>query len=467
MKIDLVGQTYDQRSLPFNAQRCINLFPVVDQTGKEVTALYGTPGLIEFATAGNGAMRGAFRSANGRAFFVSGKGLYEVTSAGVTTLLGSLNTISGHVSMCEGTTQLAICDGEELYSLTYSTDTFADVTDADLPASVGFVTNIDGYFVVNENDTGRFYISSINDVTSWDALDYATAESSPDTLKLCLNAVGQLWLFGERTTEIWANTGGSDFPFSRISGAVMQVGILAPHSALEIDNSVLWIGQDRDGNGIVYRADGFSPRRISTEPIERRLQEPENRSLIYAWSYQEEGHVFYVLSGDNLGTSLVYDLTTGLWHERAFLNQSGNFEQHLGSCHVFAFNKHLVGSRRDNKIYQMDIDFYDDDGAEIAAERVYTHIVDEMRIIRYSSLEIGFETGVGLQSGQGSDPTVSLQLSKDGARTWSAPMTASLGKVGEYCKRVIFRRLGMAEQLTFKIRITDPVKRIITGSYLK
>ena len=467
MRVGLVGPTYDQRSLPFNAQRSINLFPVFDQQGgKEVAALYGTPGLSLFADIGAGPIRGEFRSGNGRMFAVSGTGLYEIDSSGDGTLLGSLFTSEGRVTMAEGTTQLAICDGTKLYSLTYSTDTFAQVTDADLPTSVGYVTNLDGYFIVNENASGRFYISSLNDVTAWVALDYATAESSPDKLSAPVNAVGQLWLFGERTTEIWANTGGSDFPFSRIAGAVMQVGVLAKNSILEIDNTVLWLGQDNFGNGIVYRANGFSPQRISTEPIEKRLQEPEDRAAIYAWAYQEEGHVFYVLSGDSLETSLVYDLTTGLWHERAFLNEYGNFEQHLGSCHVFSFNKHLVGSRVDGKIYQMDMDLLDDAGDEIGRERVYTHLVDEMKRNRYNSLEIGLETGVGLQSGQGSDPTVSLRLSKDGARTWSDAMTTSFGGVGQYRTKVKFRRLGIAEQMTFKIRITDPVKIAITGSYL-
>lgn len=466
MRVGIVGPSYDQRSLPFDAQRTINFYPVFDQQGKEVAALYGTPGLSEFADVGAGPIRGEFRSGNGRMFTVSGTGLYEVDSAGTGTLLGSLSTSEGRVTMAEGTTQLAICGGDKLYSLTYSSDTFAQVTDGDLPSSVGDVTNIDGYFIVNENDSGRFFISSINDVTNWDALDFATAENSPDTLLAVVNAVGQLWLFGERTTEIWANTGAYDFPFSLVSGAVMQVGVLAKNSILEIDNSVLWLGQDNFGNGIVYRANGFSPQRISTEPIEKRLQEPEDRAAIYAWAYQEEGHVFYVLSGDSLETSLVYDLTTGLWHERAFLNAFGNFEQHLGSCHVFAFNKHLVGSRIDGKIYHMDLDFLDDDGEEIGRERIYTHIVDEMQRNRYNSLEVGLETGVGLQSGQGSDPMVSLQLSKDGARTWSDPMMASFGAVGEYRTKVKFRRLGTAEQMTFKIRITDPVKVAVTGSYL-
>ena len=467
MKIGLVGPSYQQRSLPFDAQRSVNLYPIVDEMGAETASLQGAPGLSEFATAGSGPIRNSFRAGNGRVFFVSGPSLYEINSIGTTTLLGSLDTSEGNVSMAEDIFGLAICDGVKLYSLGYATDTFTQVTAAGLPSSVGFVTNIDGYFVVNENDSGRFYISGINDIASWDALDFATAESKPDILLCPVNAVGQLWLFGQITTEIWTNTGASAFPFGRVSNAVMEAGILAPHSAVDIDNSIIWLGQDEFGEGLVYRANGFTPQRISTSPIERIIQESTDKENIRGWAYQEDGHVFYVLTGGGLPTSLVYDLTTQLWHERAFLNSDGDLKQHLGACHVFAFGKNLVGSRLDGKIYEMSLTLLDDDGAEIARERTYTHILDEGRRVRYNSLEIGFETGVGTQTGQGSDPKVSLELSRDGARTWSNPVTKSIGKAGKYQTKVEFRRLGIAEIITFRIRITDPVKVNITGSYLR
>lgn len=461
----MVGPSYVQRSLPFNAQRTINLYPVLDQSGKDTAALYGTPGLLSFATAGSGPIRGGFRSGNGRVFFVSGTQLYEISSSGLVTSRGSLLGSYGAVSMAEGLTQLAVCDGVSLYSFTYSTNTFAQVTDAELPASVGFVDNLDGYFIVTSNNTGRFYKSAINDVTNWAALDYATAESSPDYLMCPRVAVGQLWLFGDITTEIWTNTGASTFPFARISGAVMQAGILAKHSAIELDNTVFWVGNDKFGSGIVFRANGFSPQRISTEPIEKIIAEATDKENIRAWAYQEEGHIFYVLTDGGLPTSIVYDLSTQQWHERAFLNGSGEFEQHIATCHVFAFGKHLVGSRLDGKIYDLSLEHLSDDGEEIVRERTYTHLFDEGRKVRYNSLEIGVESGVGTTSGD--DPQISLQLSKDGARTWSDWQAASIGKLGEYQTKVKFRRLGLAETMTFKLRITDKVKVAITGSYIK
>lgn len=466
LKIGLVGPSYDQRSLPFNAQRSINFFLIADKSGAEEVSLYGTPGLTLFASVGAGPHRGAFKSSNGRVFCVSGSKLYEITSAGTETELGSLATSEGRVTMAEGLTQLAICDGTKLYYLTYATDAFAQVTDLDLPSSVGYVTNIDGYFIVVENDSGRFYISTINDVSSWDALDFATAESNPDKLLACINGIGQLWLFGEKTTEIWTNTGASSFPFSRISNAIMEAGVLAPNSLLEVDNSLYWLGQDEFGDGIVYKANGFTPERVSTTPIERKIAQAQNKDKIYSWAYQEDGHLFILFTGGGLETSLCFDVTMQQWHERAYLNDQGNFEQHLGASHVYAFGKHLIGDRRNGNLYQMSLDFYDDNGDELARERIYTHIVDEYKRFRYNSLRIGFETGVGLQNGQGSNPTVSLQVSKDGARTWSDWFNTSIGRVGKYQTAVNFRRLGIAEIMTFKIRISDPVKIAITGSYL-
>ena len=466
MKIGLVGPSYQERSLPFDAQRSVNLFPVLDQMGKEVAALYGTPGLTLFSTAGSGPIRACFPAANGRAFVVSGSGLYELASTGTATLRGSLNTSSGIVQMDENGLQLGVCDGTYLYMLTYSSNAFAQVTDADLP-SVGTLTFIDGYFAVSENSSGKFHISALYDGTLWSALDFATAESSPDNLVRVCNAVGQLWLFGDKTTEIWTNTGAATFPFARISGAKMEVGILAPHTAVAVDNSVFWVGKDNIGSGIVYRAQGFSPQRISTNAIELILQQASSPSTLRAYTYQQDGHTFYVITGGNMSTTLVYDVSTQLWHERAYLNAMGSFEQHLGACGMFAFSQQLVGSRKDGKIYTMSLSVYSDNGDPIASERTFTHVSQENQRVRYRQLEIAMETGVGNQSDPGQDPQATLYISADGARTWSNGYQTSFGKVGNYKSRAVWRRLGYASDLTLKVRITDPVKRVLVGAYLQ
>lgn len=468
MKIPLAGQSYQMFSKPFDAQRQINLFTVIDPTGKENTALYMTPGLSEFADTGVGPCRNNFTSNNNRTFIVSGTGFYEIESNGNATLYGSLNQSNGNVTFAENGTQLAICDGATLYIFTYSTNNFAQVSNPNFPGA-GTVTFKDGYFIVNQPGTGKFYISGLYDGNSWDALDFKSAENLPDDLICVYASLDYLWLFGTNTIEVWQNTGGSaasSFPFSRINGGTLNVGLEAIYSVRHTDNSLFWLGRDEYGRAFTYRTNGLSPVRISTEAIELKMQEASSLLNVTAYVYQEQGHLFYILTGGQLETTWVYDITTGLWHERAFLNSEGNFEQHLASCCTFAFNKQLVGDRRNGKVYEMSMDYYSDAGNAILRERTFQHLSDEANRIRYNSLDIGVESGVGQQNGEDANPLISLQLSLDGARTWSNPYTKPIGAIGKYQTKVTYRRLGVTDQMTFRIRISSAVKVAITGAYL-
>jgi hypothetical protein len=302
---------------------------------------------------------------------------------------------------------------------------------------------------------------------TWNALDFKSAETSPDSIRRVFNAVGQLWCFGESTTELFSNTGASDFPFEKVSSGDFEIGILAPYSIQAIGNTLFWVGQDRYGRGIVYETTSITPTPISTPAIDILLQEATNPEEIVSWVYQEKGFTFIVFTGGGLKTSLVYNVTNKLWHERAYTNQDGDFEQHRGRCCVFAFGKQLVGDRENGNIYEMDMDIYSDNGEDIVRERIYKHLFNEGDRLRFNCLEIGVETGVGLQNGQGSNPKIALSLSKDSGQSYGTPYTQELGKAGNYFETVRFRRLGVAESMTFKIRISDQVKVALFGSYLK
>lgn len=468
MKVGLVGPSRPQRSLGFDAQRTINLYPVLDDMGRETSSLQGTPGNTLFCTTGAGSypIRGMFTASGGRSFAVQGSGLYELNSIGTSTFRGSLLTSSGYVSMDENGTQLMIVDGTYGYIFTYATNTLTQITDADFPTP-GSVVFIDGYFVINKINSQSFYISALYDGTSWAALDFASAESSPDNLVKVVNSIGQLWLFGTKTAEIWSNTGAATFPFERISGGKMQVGIMAGNTAVPVDNSVIWVGQDAYGKGIVYRADGFSPMRVSDDAVEYAISQATDSSNMIAYTYQENGHIFYVLTGGGLSTTWVLDLTTKYWHERAYMNAYGFFEPHVGIASTFAFGKQLIGDKTNGNIYVQSLDYYSDNGNPLVARRVYTHLSQENVRSRLNELELVIESGVGLTTGQGSDPVVILRVSKDAGRTWSTEFTASIGKVGEYWKSAKWRRIGVANVVTFEVTISDPVKRSLIGSYLR
>ena len=464
-KAGLVGPSYQERSLPFDAQRTINLYPVADETkqGKEISAMYSVPGKTLFATAGVGPIRAVFYASNGRAFAVSGIELYEVDSAGTVTLRGTLNAGSSTVTIDENGSQLAICDSQYVYIFTYATNVFAAVTDPDLP-SAGTLCFLDGYFIVSKNLSGAFYISSLYGGTAWAPLDFATAESSPDSLVRVFNGVGQLWLFGDTTTEIWTNIGGTGFPFARISGAKIEVGCAAAHSVVSLDNSIFWLGKDVRGNGVVYRANGFSPQRISTHAIEYKLQSLSTLSTMRGYSYQQDGHSFYVLT-DGSATTIVYDTATQMWHERGFIS-SGVIGADRASTHMFAFNKNIVGDRTNANLYELSLEAFSDSDAALVRQRTFTHLSNNGERFSIKSLLVDFEYGVGLQTGQGSDPQCWLEVSKDGGLTWGRKLYAGIGPVVVRNKRAIWHKIGNFDrQVTFRVSISDPVKVSICGAY--
>lgn len=462
MDAGVVGGSSQQASLPFNAERTVNMYAVLDQQGKKPASLYARPGNAVFATLGSGAGRGAFTATNGRAFVVSGSQLYELLAGGTGTVLGSLLTSSGDITMAENGVQLAICDGVDLYILTYATNTFQRVVNPNLPSAAS-VTFLDGYFVVNRSfASGIFQISAPFDGLNWAALDFASAESSPDSLLRVAVVFGQLFLFGDISIEPWNNTGAATFPFQRVnSSSQISVGVAAPSTILELDNTAFWVGKDKNGTGVVYRADGYSPKRISTEAVELRLQAAPSISTLKAMAYQEAGHTFYIITGGGMETAQVYDVSTNLWTEWSYFNSSGNYELPLTNDLFYAFGKTLALDRTSGKVYEQSSKYYSDDGEEIACDRIFTHIFDNGNPFLIKNLILNFETGVGNTTVE--NPKAMLYLSNDGGRTFYTYYEAFMGKAGEFLSRVVFWRLGRHRQCTFRVRVTDSVKRVITG----
>ena len=469
MKIPIVGPTYNLDAVSFDLQRSINLYPIFSESGtsKEVSALKGTPGYDLFATAGTGPIRNCISSTSGRAFVVSGDTFYEIDALGVATNRGTLNSSVGRVNFAESGTQIMLVDGTNGYIFTLATNVLSVISDVDYPDRATQVTFQDGYFIVPEPDTQKLYISAINDGTSWDALDFTLVQSSSDNLTALLSDHGVVWCFGNRSGEVYENTGNAAFPFERIEQAIIPTGCAAPDTLLPFDNGIIWLGVDENGRGIVWRNQGFNAARVSTQAIEDRIASVNDFTESYAWIYHQNGHLFYCLQVKGLDATLVLDAVTGMWHERTYFNQTlSRNEPHKGSCHMFFNQRNLIGDRSNGNIYQLKTTVYSDNGDEIHRERITPHLHDEMRLIKHSSLHIDMETGVGLTTGQGSDPQLMMRYSDDGGNTWSNERWVSIGKKGKYKNRARFTRLGQARDRVYKIKITDPVFVQINGAYL-
>ena len=458
-----IGASYTARSKSFDSQRCVNLYPEMSQSGpgpsKNVAMLIGTPGLALWSTLAGGPVRGLLRFSAAQAIAVAGGNVYSVTTAGVGTLLGTIGAGSGVVSMASNGISVMIADGTGLWAVNV-----ADSTVASLAYAADDVDFIDGYFVFNESGSGRYRITGLYS-TVIDLLKFGTAEGSPDPLVGLIVDHREVWLFGRDTTEVAFNSGRPDFPLDRIQGAFIEYGCAAARSIAKMDSSIFWLGANDRGQGTVQRAEGYRPMRISTHALEFAIASYIRIDDAIAYTYQQEGHSFYVLTFPSGNATWVYDASTGLWHERAWRNPvDATLNRHRTQCHMAFAGENLVGDWETGKIYRLDLDTYTDNGDPLPRIRACPHLSADLKWQFFNSLQVDMQAGVGLTTGQGSDPQAMLQLSDDGGSTWSSEMWAAIGKIGERLARVRWRRLGKSRDRVFRVTVTDPVKIIMIGA---
>jgi hypothetical protein len=505
MKTPILGSTYVARSVNAADARMVNLFPeIVPEAGKEPAFLNRAPGLKLLNTIGNGPVRGlwAFSSSDSTAFVVSGTQLYKITTSYVATLIGSVAG-TGPVSMADNGTQLFIAANGPSYIYNNTTNVFGQITDPDFPGAVT-VCYLDGYFVFNQPNSQLMWVTQLLDGTSIDPLEFASTEGSPDGLIAVVSNFREVWAFGTNSIEVWYDVGATDYPLQRIQGAFNELGCAAPYSIAKMDNGLFWLGRDRRGQGIVYRANGYTGVRISTHAVEWQIQQYADLTDAIAYTYQQDGHSFYVLIFPSANTTWVYDAATQAWHERAgFAN--GEFTRHRSNCQMAFNNKIVVGDFQNGNIYAFDLDDFSDNGSIQKWLRTWRALPTGQNNLKRTTqhmLQLDCESGVGLNgyvlpeviylqtenddylitesndyliaeqqtvATQGADPQVMLRWSDDGGHTWSNEHWASMGKIGQYYKRVIWRRLGMTVKLrdrVYEVSATDPVKIAIMGAEL-
>lgn len=461
MKIPFVGPTYTARSLNANAQRAVNCYLELDNTSQRApVALYGTPGLRLLFTLPTSPVRGA-RAMGDYAYFVAGNKVYRVSSDWAVTTLGTIGTSTGRVSMAQNGVHVCIVDGNAGWLANPTSVT--QISDEDFPNGVTSVATQDGYFIVTGDGTGQFYINETPlSGGTWNGTDFASAEGSPDNTVGCISDHRELWTFGADSVEIFQNTGNSDFPFERSN--FVERGCGAAGTIAGMDNSVYWLGASKDGKGIVFKAQGYTPVRISNHSLEKAIGSYGDISNAMAMTYEMEGHSFYVLHFPTADHTWAYDASTGEWHEWLWRNPSTNtLHRHRSNCAVFFNHTQLVGDWETGKVYALDFDTYTDNGDPIRRERTTQTLSDGGARLFFEELVIDMETGVGT-SEQGFDPLLMLEYSNDGGHTWSGMKTKSIGRTGEYGKRVKYGPTGSGRERLWRISMTDPVKFAVFGA---
>lgn len=455
-----VGGSYKGRSAYINPQTCVNLYPIQDDRGgKNITALVGTPGLRKLGSASiYGAVR-CMAEFSGKLYAVVDNKFYYVDGGFIFNEIGTIGSGTTPVQMEFNGVEIMLVDGSAGYIYNVTTSTFSQITDPDFPTP-GSLTYQDGYFIVTKKDSGQFYISGLIDGLNWDALDFASAESKPDDAVAIISDHRELWILGEKTTEVYYNSGNADFPFERISGSTQEIGCGAKYSVAKGDNTLFWL----DNRGFVVRASGYSQQIVSTRNIEYQWSKYSRTDDAIGIVYNYQGHIWYQITFPSADKTWVYDVATNQWHERTSYLDTGGYGRHRMMSHAKAYGRHLAGDYLNGCLYEIDIDTFTDNGKSVVRERTCPVISSENARIFFPELQIDFEPGVGTGT---TDPQAVLDWSDDGGMTWSNELWRSIGKAGEYYMRAVWHNLGSSRNRVFRVRISDPVKVVITGAYLR
>jgi hypothetical protein len=465
MQASLFGLGQRSRSPAVTAKQLTNLYCEQRPQGEDATIVaYGTPGLNLFTSFGDTPVRGGIEFEKNSVIYVVHRGiLWEVNNAGVQTNRGVLATTSGRVSMAHNGTQIMLVDGTSGYIYNTSTLAFVTITDVDFPANPTTCCFLTGRFLASFEGSSRFYWSALYDGTSWDALDFANAESNSDPIVSVYASNGQAILMGTDTTEFWGNSGVADTAFTLLQGTATEWGLAARWSIDKFDNTFACLMKNRMGQVMVAQMNGYLPKKISSVDMDFIINSYAATSDASAYSYMLGGHPMYVISFPTALATWLYDGSTGIWTAL----KSYGITRHLSEFSFNLVGRTLVTDYAAGNIYVLTDTALTDNGQPIEAEIVgETVMAPDMQFFSVDSLRVDMEVGVGLTVGQGSNPQISLSVSRDNGQTWGAEMWKTMGAIGEYGARVEWRRLGTTRVFTPKIRITDPVKRVFVGAYL-
>lgn len=466
--VPLFGSGIFGKSAVVTRQRRLNVYLENRQDGdKSKVVIFGTPGLMPQFSPGvsvNSPMRGMLGTQTSLYVAAFNKFL-SLSPSGATLASYTLQTQSGNVSMANNATQVVLVDGSHGYLYTPGSHTFATIG-ASFPNGANTVTFVSGFFVAEQPGSQNFWVSNAFDGSVWNSLAFAAASAYSGNIVAVDNLSGNLVIFSQDHFEMWQNAGLQPMPFAPILSATYQFGLAAIFSRAHVSDSLLFLAQNTEGQVQIVQLRGFNAKVVSTPDIDYIVNGFTTFSDAVALSYGVDTHKFYQITFPSANRSFLYDTSTDIWSEV----QTGASilpVRHTGNLSTSYAGGTLISDYATNQIYMMSPDTYTDNGVTVAREIVTRHVSSSFNRIRPSAMYLDMETGVGITSGQGSNPQVMLQYSKDNGRTWSAERWASLGKTGIYLNRVIWRRFGSSRDCTFRIRMTEPVKFVITDGAMK
>lgn len=424
------------------AARMVNLYAEATPDTAGPSARLPRPPLSLSYTIGTGPIRGSFQQTglfNGDIFAVSGGQVYRGSS-----IIGAVSD-DGLARFAASDNQLVVVIGGFAYC--YDGTTFALIADADLP-SVSDVAYLVGRFVYSVVDSGQFFWSDVDDATSIDPLAFATAEAAPDAIVALQTLGDELVIFGRSTIEFWQPTGDTSAPFQRVQGRRMERGCAAQGSVVAMDNSIVFIGSDKNA----YRISNV-PTNIGTPAISREIALSTDLDHATAFAAVFDGHTSWVVNIPDVG-SRACDMATGEWHEWASYGLT-TFRCRNG---VIADGVTYLGDDSNGNVYTLDTSGADwtDNGQPI--QRIASVFSPQAQgVQRNYNAVLQCVRGVG--NAASTAPVAEMRYSDDGGRTWTDWREATLGAQGRYEDKAVWRNLGAirAPGRGFEFRVSDPV----------
>lgn len=464
--LPLFGSGIASYSAIVTAQRRLNCYYDLRPDGdKNSLILRGTPGTLLWKTLATNVVRG-WKVVNDILYVVAGAVLYRINIAGIVSFLGNVTPGISNIGIDDNGVQLIIVDGTAGFTYTFGTGAFAKITDSNFPNGATTVAFLNGRFQVNMAGSRQYYVSQSYDGTAWTPVIFATKENNSDPLLAVQILNGTLILWGSQSIEFWQDIGGSSIPYQRINGATQTWGLAAVWSRAKVNNTILFLGQSELGGGAqVFMLNGYTPVRISTSDIENIIngfiETGVGISDAVALVYMVDGHPMYQLTFPAGNRSFLYDNLAHQWSEvQTGLELTG---RHFSNLSVVFGGLNYVSDYANGNIYELSSQMFTDNGSFIKRQFISRHIRNNGTPFSIDDVYLDMETGVGLQAGQGSEPKIMLQVSKDGGRTFGQERWKKLGRVGQYYSpRVIWNRMGQAVDFVFQLTMTDPVQFIIT-----
>jgi len=530
LRISLTQGAYSTRSIIASAQRCVNLYPESNPSGT-ILELQAASGASPYATGGSssvgaprtyypapglrplaspptaGPARGLYWANSGQLFYVCGTSVYIVASNWTMTNIGSIAYRTTPVSMADNGSTLVLVDGTTAgYQVRFGTSTLVPISEStNSPTVSGAVFAfygadradvLDGYLLFNQPGTRNFY-STYNNEVVFDALFFAAKNGYSDNLVAVAVTRREIWLIGQRTTEVWYDAGGAAFPFQIIPGPFVQHGCVAKYSIAQVDGSVFFLSQDQAGQNILLRTQGNEVVRTSNHAIETEWSTYATTTDAVGFCFQQNGHPFYQINFPTADKSWRYDQSTDEWHEPVWLDDEGVEHRHRAQVAAFAYGVNVVADWQTGDLYALDPTVYTDAGAPMYWERGWPHLMNDGKRVRYTAftadMECGDYTGypwmprpdaptgpsdigdfiIGLSPIGGvapfipDQPTAQLSWSDDRGRTFGNPVQQTVGATGKYLTQPKWNRLGMARDRVFKLSGTVPGPMALNGAFIE